>query len=95
MPLSGLLVLCYLLGLGSAWNQPSTCYVRQSSCSSGDNETLVAIQQTLSLMATSQQTIQQTLSVMATSLNRLVGKWIPLDCMSMLCCDTVHVFIDT
>ncbi|XP_064388214.1 uncharacterized protein LOC135336382 [Halichondria panicea] len=32
-----LLMICSLLGLGSAWNQPSTCYVRQSSCS-GDSE---------------------------------------------------------
>ncbi len=32
-----LLMICSILGLGSAWNQPSTCYVRQSSCS-GDSE---------------------------------------------------------
>ena len=62
MLFSKLLLLCCLLGLGSAWNQPSACYVRQSSCS-GVNE----LQETL-------VAIHETLSSMATSLNRLVGK---------------------
>ena len=71
---SCVLLLCCLLGLGSAWNQPSTCYVQQSSCSSGIEkldeikETLAVIQQTL---ATSFNGLQQTI---ATSFDNLVGK---------------------
>ena len=63
MLLSHLLLLCCLLGLGSAWNQPSTCYVRQSSCSSGADK-LDKIQETLA-------SIQQTI---ATSFNGLIGE---------------------
>ncbi|XP_064399938.1 mucin-3A-like isoform X2 [Halichondria panicea] len=65
-----LLMIFSLLGLGSAWNQPSTCYVRQSICSSdseirGIRETLVSIQETLkssltSISASLQQLAQDT-----------------------------------
>ena len=75
---SHLLLLCCLLGVGLAWNQPSTCHVRQSSCSSGAEtewsvqEALHGIQQTLD---TSFKELQQTI---ATSLDRfferLAGK---------------------
>ena len=74
MFLCHLLLLCCLLGLGSAWNQPSTCYARQSSCSIGAEKldeiqgTLAAIQQTL---ATSFVELQQTLTA---SFDQLVGE---------------------
>ena len=78
MLLSHLLLLCCLLGLGSAWNQPSACYPRQSSCSSGAEKldeiqgTLAALQQTL---ATSFIELQQTLTA---SFDRLVGELIQI-----------------
>ena len=71
---SHLLLLYCLFGLGSTWNKPSTCYVQQSSCSSGIEkldeikETLAVIQQTL---AVSFNGLQQTI---ATSFDNLVGK---------------------
>ncbi|XP_064387384.1 uncharacterized protein LOC135335766 [Halichondria panicea] len=35
-----LLLICSLLGLGSPWNQPSTCYVRQTICSTNYKEAI-------------------------------------------------------
>ncbi len=35
-----LLMICSLLGLGSPWNQPSTCYVRQTICSTNYKEAI-------------------------------------------------------
>ena len=66
-----LLLLCCLLGLGSAWNQPSTCYVRQSSSSSGA-EKLDEIQETL---ASNQQTIATSFDGFQQTINILVGEW--------------------
>ena len=70
-----MLMLSCLLGLGSAWNQPSTCYVQQTSCSNGDKklgESLAAIQQTLAISFSG---LQKSLTDIATSLNRLVGEY--------------------
>ncbi|XP_064388048.1 uncharacterized protein LOC135336228 isoform X1 [Halichondria panicea] len=35
-----LLMICSLLGLGSPWNQPSTCYMRQTICSTNYKEAI-------------------------------------------------------
>ncbi|XP_064402773.1 uncharacterized protein LOC135348482 [Halichondria panicea] len=43
---SVLLIFCCLLGLGSAWNQPSTCYIR-SQCSSETETQLTKISESL------------------------------------------------
>ena len=53
------IILSCLVGFGYAWNLPNSCFVKQSSCSSGVEEL---------------RNIQETLSGMANSLNRLVGE---------------------
>ncbi len=42
-----LLMICSLLGLGSAWNQPNTCYVRQTICSTNYKEAIEQLTETL------------------------------------------------
>ena len=52
-----LLIIFSLFILGSAWNQPSTCFVRQSACS-GDSELkedIRGIRESLVLISTSLQ----------------------------------------
>lgn len=47
LSLALLLVFCPLLDLGSAWNQPSTCLVRESGDSGGLERELREIKETL------------------------------------------------
>ncbi|XP_064403100.1 uncharacterized protein LOC135348730 [Halichondria panicea] len=53
---SVLIIFCCLLGLGSAWNQPSTCYVR-SQCSSGTETHLTKISESLEHIREALETI--------------------------------------
>ena len=70
---SVLLIFCCLLGLGSAWNQPSTCYVR-SQCSSGTETQLTKISESLEYLSELKH-IREALETIA---DRLLGKYVTI-----------------
>ena len=71
MYLSRLLLLCCVLGLGSARNKPGHCNVRKADCGEAEKLQLDMIQDTLSAI---QQTLADSLTEIATSLKTLVCK---------------------
>ncbi len=75
-----LLIFCCLLGLGSAWNQPSTCYVRSSS---GTETELTKIRESLEYLSELEH-IREALETIA---DRLMGKYV----RNLQCSCTVKV----
>ena len=68
---SVLLIFCCLLGLGSAWNQPSTCYIR-SQCSSETETQLTKISESL---LSELKHIREALETIA---DKLLGKYVTI-----------------
>ena len=82
---SVLLIFCCLLGLGSAWNQPSTCYFNRSQSSSGIEAELTKIRESLEYLSELEH-IREALETIA---NRLLGMYVKVT--RVYCNPCMHV----